>query len=365
MGLALFLISMTSSCFRALDGYPFFLSLNWQVKKPPCVYIIGITMRHKLGIFGKLILPFLATGMLSACAGTETRQPLYIAWSDRQDSYSFVSTVKTVESMGFKPVVLNMVQSADLTYTAEKKLEDAVDGHGILLSEYAQLVKQNTWKGSNVEEVMKNVDRVIFPGGTDICPTLYKEEQPWHGIEADTDYSAERDVSDYLLMSYCLEKDIPLFAICRGMQMLSVVSGATMIQDIPTFLEDQGIEDTGVHRDLAKKVFVPHDVTVTDTSSLLYKCIGKSVIKSVPSWHHQGVLSVKGTKLSVTGETTTGDIMLIEAVERKDLTFCLGVQFHPEVAVRKYVDNEIDAERFMDRSTALSFFISLVRARKA
>ncbi|MBQ1890499.1 MAG: gamma-glutamyl-gamma-aminobutyrate hydrolase family protein, partial [Selenomonas sp.] len=53
-------------------------------------------------------------------------------------------------------------------------------------------------------------------------------------------YSAERDVSDYLLMSYCLEKDVPVLAICRGMQMLSVVSGADIIQDIPTYMSGLG-----------------------------------------------------------------------------------------------------------------------------
>lgn len=48
--------------------------------------------------------------------------------------------------------------------------------------------------------------------------------------------------------------------------------------------------------------------------------------------------------------------------ERPDKNFCIGIQFHPEVAVRKYVDKEKDAETFMDYDTALSFFRALIDA---
>ena len=67
-------------------------------------------------------------------------------------------------------------------------------------------------------------------------------------MEAREGYSAERDVSDYLLMSYCLGKDIPILAICGGMQMLSVVSGADMLRDIPYYLREQGIDYRYEHR---------------------------------------------------------------------------------------------------------------------
>ena len=80
---------------------------------------------------------------------------------------------------------------------------------------------------------------------------------------------------------------------------------------------------------------------------------------NVPSWHHQAVKSLDGTLLSETAEKTTDGISLIEGVERKDLAFCLGVQFHPEVAVRKYVDKEEDASNYMDLKTASSFFEAL------
>ncbi len=307
----------------------------------------------------KLVIPALALSALFSCGQSQAKKKIYIAWSDRQTSYSFISTLKTVEAIGCAPIVLDMVKSSDVQYGEGGDLLNAVDEHGILLSEYAEKVKANSWKHSNVADIAKDVDCVIFPGGSDICPTLYSEPQPWHGIESETDYSAVRDVSDYILMSYCLKMNIPMFAICRGMQMLSVVSGATLTQDIPTFFEQMGASDQETHRDKEKKVFASHDVDISDTSSLLYRITKTEKLLKVPSWHHQGVLSVSNTLLTATAETVTSGIKIIEAVERNDLTFCLGVQFHPEVAVRKWVDKESDADSYMDYDSAASFFNAL------
>ncbi len=306
-----------------------------------------------------LIATSIAATFAASCNQIASKKNIYVAWSNKQDSYSFISTLRTIEAIGCNPVVLDMVRSTDLSYKEDNTLIDAVDEHGILLSNLAKEVKTNVWTHSNVEEIAKDVDCIIFPGGSDICPTLWKEEGEWHGIEEDTDYSAERDVSDYLLMSYCLEKDIPMFAICRGMQMLSVVSGASMINDIPTYFASLGKDDNETHRDNDKKVFAAHDVQITDTSSLLYKTTNTGTLKNVPSWHHQGVLSISGTKLAINAETITDGVRIIEGVERKDLSFCLGVQFHPEVAVRKIIEKEADASNYMDLESASSFFKAL------
>ena len=310
-------------------------------------------------VLRRIIAPLVAICFVASCGPTTMKKIVYVAWSNKQDSYSFISTLKTIEAIGCKPVVLDMVRSTDLMYQEDNKLKDAVDEHGILLSSLARETKTNRWKHSNVAEVAKDIDCVIFPGGSDICPTLWKNEGGWHGIEADTEYSAERDVSDYLLMSYCLEKNIKTLAICRGMQMLSVVSGAEMINDIPTYFDSLGKDDGDTHRDAEKKVFAAHDVEITDTSSLLYKTMGATTLSRVPSWHHQGVLSVENTDLVVTAETVTDGVTMIEAVERKDLTFCIGVQFHPEVAVRKHVEKEADAGNYMDLDSASKLFRAL------
>ena len=313
-----------------------------------------------------LLLVFIVSSIaFFACGEKKLKKPqkIYVAWSNDQNSYSYISTLKTIEAMGAEAIVLDQVLSVDLSYDQNKKLINATDDKGILTKEVAKLVKVNTWQNSNVNEVMKDVSCIVFPGGVDICPTLYYEEENWHGIEEDTNYSAERDVSDYLLLSYCLEKDIPMFCICRGMQMLSIVSGAEMIQDISEWNEEKDVDTFILHRDPEKKKFMAHDVEVVSKESLLYQIVGDDKIEKVPSWHHQAVKSVDNTRLTVTAYSGEEN-RIIESVERRDKTFCIGVQFHPEVAVRKEIDKELDAKEFMEKDIALAFFRALVDIKR-
>ncbi len=289
------------------------------------------------------------------------KQVVSLAWSNVQNSVSYTSTITALEEAGGTVKILDMIKSTDLDYTEDGKLVNAADEHGFLNKEAARLVKDNTWHHSNVEEVLRDVDRVVVPGGWDISPTLYKEEQGWHGIEEDSDFSPERDVSDYILISYCLDNDIPLLCICRGMQMLSVVSGGEMVQDIPQYFDQIGVEYHYEHRDPERKSFAAHPVTVSE-NSLLYKVVGKTQIEDVPSWHHQAVLSVEGTPLSVVATYDTGGVEIIEAVENQQLTFCLGLQFHPEVAVAKVVSKSEDAGNYTDHDTSLTFFKAIIGA---
>lgn len=311
-----------------------------------------------------ILIPLLILVFISGCTFDEEKKvspvKVAIAWSNAQDSYSFKSTLKAVKAAGAEPVILDMVRSFDLSYDESGQIIGSKDEHGILTSDSAKLVKCNTFQNSNVTDVIKDYKCVIFPGGSDICPTLYYNEQPWHGIDGDTSYSAERDVSDYLLMSYCLENDIPAFCICRGMQLLSIVSGADMIQDIGQYMDSQGNIDSNMHRDPNKKIFTSHDVNVLSHDSILYNIAKEDVITKVPSWHHQIVENVNGTRLVVTSISMTDGIPIIEGVERTDKDFVVGVQFHPEVAVAKAVDNEEDAGNFMNYEAALSYFKKLI-----
>lgn len=312
-----------------------------------------------------LLFCIIVFNLIYACSNKEFKssQNIYVAWSNAKDSYSFISTIKTIEAVGAKPVVLEQVKSADLQYDENSKIIDATDENGILTLDAAKQIKINTWQNSNVKEVMKGVDCVVFPGGVDICPTLYYNEEEWHGILDDSEYSAERDVSDYLLLTYCLENDVPMLCICRGMQMLSVVSGADMIQDISTWYTNQGLQYQLLHRDIDKNDFMPHSVTVSSKESLLYQIYGEDIIDKVPSWHHQAVESVDNTRLVVTAYTDTDGYKIIEGVERPDKRFCIGVQFHPEVAVRKILDKEIDAEKFMEYDKAVILFKALLERK--
>ena len=301
-----------------------------------------------------LMLTVMLLMMLPSCAGTAQRPLVGVAWRSNQESESFVATCKAIEAAGGEPVLLPQVLSADLAYE-EGMLIGETNADGSLSDAAAKLVRCNTWQGSDVPSVLEGLSAVVFPGGEDISPSLYYDPQ---SVQTQEGFSAERDVSDYLLMSYCLEKNIAILAICRGMQMLSVVSGAEMVQDIPDAFASLGLTYLYEHRNEpdspgAYRDFALHDVSVTEQDSLLYRLVGTDVIRNAPSWHHQAVKSVEGTRLTVTGITKTSGLEMIEAVERQDKTFVLGIQFHPEIAVVRELDD-----------TSLCYFTAIVEAAR-
>lgn len=283
-----------------------------------------------------------------------------IAWRKDEDSEFYTNICKAVEEAGATWVKLDQVKCADLSYNGEGMLTAGVDDTGALDEISAKYIRNNTWYDSNAENAVGDVDIVLFTGGEDISPTLYYTPEEWHGIEEEKDYNAERDVSDYLTMSYCLDNDIPLMGFCRGMQMLSVISGAEVIQDIPTYFDELDLEYDYKHRNQKEtpdsyRDYAPHEVVV-EKNSLLYDIVGTELLKGCPSWHHQAVKNVDNTRLAVTGYTQTNGINIIEAVERTDKTFAVGLQFHPEAAVVKNLENFENKNDFMNYDTALSVF---------
>ncbi len=162
-------------------------------------------------------------------------------------------------------------------------------------------------------EVLDRLDAVVFAGGADLDPGLYGEEP--HAQT--TGLRPERDAAEVPLMKAALERDVPLLGICRGMQVLSVVRGGSLVQHLPDVV---GHED---HRP-APGVYGLHDVRL-EPGSLAHRLLGPQA--SVPSYHHQGLAS-PGT-LRVTG---WADDDSPEVVEDPDLRFALGVLWHPEAS---------------------------------
>ena len=281
-----------------------------------------------------------------------------VAWRPNQKSLSYVSTCRALEAAGIDYVVLDQVLSPDFTYDADNMLTTGKTEAGTLTAEAGKLVRCNTWQDSDVASMLEGINAVVFPGGEDISPSLYYDPEELPKLEGE-DYSAERDVSDFLLMSYCLEHDIPLMAICRGMQVLSVVSGAEMVQDIPTWFAQQGKDYGNEHRQLpdaqGKRDFTATDIQI-DTDSILYSIVHQDSLDNCPCWHHQVVRSVEGTRLDVAARTVTEGVEMIETVERTDKTYAIGVQFHPEISITKVLDGEANAADYLDYDTALLLF---------
>ena len=185
------------------------------------------------------------------------------------------------------------------------------------------------------------VDCLILTGGEDLNPSFYGEE-PDEMLE---DVNDERDLSDWYLARAAVDNKFPLLATCRGMQLIDVLFGGTLYQDLPTQYEN-AVE----HRSQDLIDFAYHQLTITDADSLVAQAMGGAGTYEVNSWHHQGVKTV-GEGLTVTALAEDG---MIEALELEDPDFfMLAVQFHPEW----HVDDGSDE--------FLSFFTMLMDAAAA
>ena len=317
--------------------------------------------------FAVLLIVFsLCSVIFTGCTADHSQEEVVIGivWRADTDSEFYTNIVAAVEEAGGKPVLLDQVKADYLTYDSYNTLVDCTDEVGGLTLESANAVKENLWEGTNIKEVMQGIDAVIFTGGEDISSSLYSDPEPWHGIEAEIDFNATRDVSDYILMSYCIEKDIATVGFCRGMQMLAVVSGAKMIQDIPTHFQNLNKEYLYQHRNEkatpeSYRDYAPHDVSVAN-DSLSYEIYQQDLLTGCPSWHHQAGLNVDDTNLIVSGSVNTNSEKMIEIIEYTGKDFIIGFQFHPEAAVVKHLQGADNAADFMDRETALLVFEALV-----
>ena len=292
--------------------------------------------------------------LLTFCSCADNQLVIGIAWRNNVSGSSYIGTYNAIEAIGAKPVLLGQVRSNDLRYSEGKIDATHLDENEILLLDDAANIKLYTHSHSNAEEVMQNIDAVVFTGGEDISPTLFRNPEEWHGIEAEKDFNTTRDVSDYLLLSYCIDRDIPTLCICRGAQMLGVVAGAPLIQDIPTYYAGLGIDYNYTHRynksnPDAKKEYISHPSVITRKNSLLY-----DIIKT------EAIGDLSNTSAVATATTTSQGVEIIEALEIPDKRFILGVQFHPEYVLAKE-DNE---GKYMDRATTLRIFEALARAAK-
>ena len=134
-----------------------------------------------------------------------------------------------------------------------------------------------------------------------------------------------------------------------------------MIQDLPAYFAESGIKYDYQHRNEKKSAnsyrdYAHHDVTVK-INSHLHWLTDSDIFHAVPSWHHQVVKNVDNTRLIVTEYTDTNSLRIIETLERKDKTFAVGLQFHPEATVAKNLDHVKNRYEYMDYDTALKFFL--------
>jgi putative glutamine amidotransferase len=166
------------------------------------------------------------------------------------------------------------------------------------------------------DELLDLLDGLILAGGADIDPAAYGA-QP-HPATSGT--NPERDAFELALAGRAVERDMPFLGVCRGMQVLNVARGGTLLQHLP---ESHGHDE---HRRVSGSFDGADHEVMLDAGSLAARAAGEERHR-VLSHHHQAVDRL-GAGLTVTGRSDLDD--LPEAVELADRRFVLGVQWHPE-----------------------------------
>lgn len=178
-------------------------------------------------------------------------------------------------------------------------------------------------RSMSVADALAGVRGLLLTGGDDVEPARYGET-PHQKLE---DVDPARDEFESALIAAARARDLPIFAICRGVQMLNVAAGGTLVQDIPS-------DVTGaLKHSLAVPPHEPYELAHeawVEKDSLLATLMGERLVDSdtchVNSRHHQAVKAI-GPGYRVSATAPDG---VTEAIEDPAARFCLGVQWHPE-----------------------------------
>ncbi|HWC86982.1 MAG TPA: gamma-glutamyl-gamma-aminobutyrate hydrolase family protein [Solirubrobacteraceae bacterium] len=185
------------------------------------------------------------------------------------------------------------------------------DGVPVMIAPDPELV-------ADPDQILDRLDALILAGGVDIDPAIYGAK-PHEETEAGNPRA--RDETEIALVRRALERDVPVLGICRGMQVMNVALGGTLLQHVPDHVghsEHRRTPGTFADSD--------HDVRLAP-GSLAARAAGEE-LHATKSHHHQAVAEI-GEGLEVTGWSAMDD--LPEAIEAPDRRFALGVQWHPEV----------------------------------
>jgi putative glutamine amidotransferase len=168
--------------------------------------------------------------------------------------------------------------------------------------------------------VVGGIDGLMLTGGGDVHPELFGEAPHETFVPAEPG----RDEHEMAMVNAAIQAGLPILAICRGLQLMNVACGGSLVQDIPSSLGG-----AVTHQVAMPKSAIAHEVWINRGSvlwSLLEERLEGEDTCGVNSRHHQSVKTLApGFVVSATAPDG-----VIEAIERPDMPFCVGVQWHPE-----------------------------------
>lgn len=170
---------------------------------------------------------------------------------------------------------------------------------------------------ADVEEIADRLDGFVFSGGQDVDPELYGEPV----LKYSNEIFSPRDTFEKKLINAVIARNKPIFGVCRGLQLINVVMGGSLYQDI----NKQMVRDVQMLHFQQTNFECPvHDITIQKNTQL-YDIVGVEKMR-VNSMHHQGI-AVLSSRLLATAHSDDG---LVEAIEIPEISFGLAVQWHPE-----------------------------------
>ncbi len=173
---------------------------------------------------------------------------------------------------------------------------------------------------ATLQQIFDRLDGVFITGGVDVDPRHYGESKlPLCG-ETDPD----RDAVEIALLRHALDRNLPILAVCRGIQILNVTCGGTLYQDVTAQVPAAMKHDYFPTPEQPSRKFLAHDITVK-SGSRLGRLLQDPVVP-VNSMHHQAIKDL-APNLAATAYAADG---IIEAVESLDDRFLIAVQWHPE-----------------------------------
>ena len=181
----------------------------------------------------------------------------------------------------------------------------------------------DAYRIKNTDSILNLADGIILTGGEDINPIEYNDTS---NIKLCGPINYKRDTLERKLFEYAFKNKIPLIGVCRGMQMMNVVSGGTLYGDIPSEIGNEVI-----HRFNGE---VNHEVVLCDTSSLIFSSNKDTIV--VNSFHHQGLKKISPFLRVIA--RAFDDIPEAIVMDKNHHPYMIAVQFHPE---RLGVENEI------------------------
>ena len=177
-------------------------------------------------------------------------------------------------------------------------------------------------------EILDSLDGLILSGGGDVDPALLQQEA--HKETGGVD--ERRDSFELALMRAAAERDMPTLAICRGIQVMAVAFGGDLHQHVPDVVS--GDIEHRQHQAGYTQHEVSHVVTFENSPNPVSQLVGAEQMMT-NSFHHQALAEVPAP-LRLAGRAADGTI---EAIWHPDMTFGIGVQWHPEMLALNFPDH--------------------------